>query len=246
MLFQLAQAASYRAVAAAGDGEAIEADGWLLYDSGTGIDVLNEATVADRSLRPDLEAPLRWFASRGTGYRLFLCDPDDSAVIALATTAGYTVERSQPVMARNLPLAGWEIPAGLRVEHVQHGRTAWRYLAVRQQRPAHHPALPVEARFIERLVATGSFAYLVALRGETPIATASAFCDGRVTIVSNVFVREAERRNGLGAAMTAAASRAFPRAEMCALEASSMGEYLYRRMGFETLHRRVRLRPPQD
>jgi hypothetical protein len=67
-----------------------------------------------------------------------------------------------------------------------------------------------------------------------------------VTIVSNVFVREAERRNGLGAAMTTAASRAFPRAEMCALEASSMGEHLYRRMGFETLHRRVRLRPPQD
>jgi hypothetical protein len=56
-------------------------------------------------------------------------------------------------------------------------------------------------------------------------------------------VVEGERRRGLGAAITAEATRGAT-AERAYLEASAMGEPVYRRMGFETVTWFARLAPP--
>ncbi len=184
-----------------------------------------------------------WFEGRSDGFRIILRDPTDSAVLAAATARGYAVARSQPVMVAEMPLAEFALPGGVRMTTVKTPQDIRDYLSVRGMQ-ANRPPDETEGEFIAAVIATGRFAYFVAHDAERPIATASSAFARRVVHVSNVWVAEDVRRRGLGAAMTAVAAAAFPDAEWAALEASAMGEPVYRRMGFEERYRYVQLTPP--
>lgn len=224
-------------------GETSDQRGWLLADSGTGLAQLNQAFVVDPAAAEG-QLPLveRWYEGRSDGFRIILCDPADACVRSAAAARGYVVNRSQPLMSARLPLAEFAFPAGYQPDLVLSARDIHDYLSVREPSSS-RPADETEGEFIAAVIATGRFSYFVAREGGGALATASsAFADG-VVHVSNVWVKDEARRQGLGAAMTAMAAAAFPEAEWAALEASAMGEPVYRRMGFAERYRYVQMTP---
>lgn len=225
-------------------GETATLSGWLLADSGTGIAALNLAFVElPAEAARALQRVEDWFVGRSKGFRVILRDPTDDAVLASATARGYAVARSQPVMVARLPLAAFALPGGVRITTVKTPQDIRDYLSVRGIQ-ANRPPEETEGEFIAAVIATGRFAYFVAYDRDRAVATASsAFADG-IVHVSNVWVAEDARRRGCGATMTALAAAAFPGAEWASLEASAMGEPVYRRMGFEERYRYVQLTPP--
>ncbi len=89
------------------------------------------------------------------------------------------------------------------------------------------------------------FIGLLGLLDGRPVATSAAFVDGDTIGVYNVAVPEAERRKGLGEALTAAAARAGADAgaTRSILQASQLGAPVYRRMGYETPDRYRQFEP---
>jgi hypothetical protein len=90
---------------------------------------------------------------------------------------------------------------------------------------------------------------VVAWRGKEPVAAALVFESDGVATVQWVGTVPHERGTGLGALVTVwATNLAFDRgASSCTLQASSMGEPVYRRLGYETIYRYedlVQWRPP--
>jgi GNAT superfamily N-acetyltransferase len=242
---------AYRAARAAGGaGVAVEHAGWLLVDSETGIDELNHATPLTTNAALDVADAERWFASRDAGFRVVLRAPGDDALVAAARSRGFTIERSQPLMARSLPIGPWPLPERVAALTVADDASVARYLSVRDDRPGNHPSDQVEGPFTLRLVEAGRFRYFFAEDRGVPVATAMGFSCLPFVSVSNVFVREAARRRGLGSAMTAlaiasaSASASASGAAVACLEASPMGEPVYQHMGFEEQFRYLRLRLP--
>lgn len=227
-------------------GETREVAGWLLTDAGTGLASLNQAFVIDPALAAaSLSLVERWFDGRADGFRAILRDSADAPVIAAATSRGYAAVRSQPLMAAKQPLPQYEIPAGFVAAPVQSAQDIRDYLGVREPSPS-RPSDETEGEFIAAVMATGRFRYFVARHGNRPVATASAALAEDVVHVSNVWVADDARRKGLGAAMTALAAAAFDGTGWAALEASAMGEPVYRRMGFEERYRYVQMSQPDE
>lgn len=243
-LHRLTLEAMAAARTAPGGGVAAELDGWLLVDSQTGIAALNQALPTTPRRFSDVEQARRWFTERGTGFRVTARLAGDYEFVQEAQAAGWVVERSQPLMARLLPLDGWPLPGGVRVAAVTDAQTVASYLAVREDHAKDHPPDEVEGPFILALAAAGRFRYFFAEEDGVPIASAMSFSSPPYVSVSNVFVRPACRNRGIGAAMTAFAINSVPGAAVACLEASRMGEPVYRRMGFEEYFRYVRLAPP--
>ena len=85
---------------------------------------------------------------------------------------------------------------------------------------------------------------VVAYDGATPVATAAAHSAHGVTLVEGVAVLPAARGQGAGAAVTAAATTAFPD-QPAVLLASDDGQPVYERLGYLRLERwTVWLRSP--
>jgi hypothetical protein len=91
---------------------------------------------------------------------------------------------------------------------------------------------------------------VVAWRGPEPVATALVYESDGVASVQWVGTVPHARGTGLGALVTASTTNlAFDRgASSCTLQASAMGEPVYRRLGYETIYRYndyVRWQPPR-
>ncbi len=243
VLHNLAIQASQAAIDASGEGECVRRAGWFLLDTITNIAALNHARVIPGSASPRIEDAAHWFASRQAGFRLILRSPADDDVIAAARAAGYEVALDRPLMARPAPLGEWPTPAGVTIEPVVDARTAKLHLAARDKSPDRPPD-STEQVFILRLSAGRRFRYVTAFREGVPVGTAMAFVEGEFASISNLFVREEERNRGLGAALTAAAAATVAGARSFVLEASALGEPVYRRMGFETRSRILHLALP--
>ncbi len=89
-----------------------------------------------------------------------------------------------------------------------------------------------------RVLADSAASIVVARRGDEPIATAMAYESDGVASLQWVGTVPAARTAGLGALVTVAATNlAFEHgASSCSLQASPMGESVYRRLGYETLY----------
>jgi ribosomal protein S18 acetylase RimI-like enzyme len=229
--------AAARAIPGVGACESL--DGWLLYDSGTGLAGLNQAFVASRAA-PSLATPDAWFSARNAPYSLMLRSGFDDGVAEAARVAGFREQRRQPVMVMTGALPKPAFPADAVLHLVRDEEDARQFLAVR---PAPQPDLPpddVEAAGILDFVGTGAFRYFVVTLDERPIARASAFVDGEEASLSNVMVHPDYRRQGLGTSVTLAAAQDSG-ARAFALTASAMGRPVYERLGFERVYDEVRL-----
>jgi hypothetical protein len=240
---QALQLEAVRFVATNAPGPALEeVAGWLAYDSGTGVATINQAWPLGSDSADGLPEVVRWFQRRGLGFRVMLRPKEDSEAFAACLAAAFTEERRQPAMMARLPLGHLTVPEGVTFRELRTVEDVRAFLSVRGP-SASRASDENETAFILKIREAGRMCYLVGERNGAAVATASAFLGERVMSVSNVFVVEGERRRGLGAAITAEATRGAT-AERAYLEASAMGEPVYRRMGFETVTWFARLAPP--
>ena len=215
---------------------------WLMYSGLAGawynVGVLREDPGDAAEAIALAEA---WFEQQGaTAVRFDLRSRADASLIAAARSAGYERKWSEPAMSL-APLPGqWP------------GMPAIDAVAVRSEADAEvYARLESEEyqdfAFQELLTRTAAgMAGSVLLVGRVEgcaVARALAVVHGGVVGVHNVYVPPSRRRRGYGAAITAAAVDAGREmgATAACLEATDLGEPVYRRMGFVERYRYVTL-----
>lgn len=238
-------------------GAEIEAtEGWML-GAGTSSHPLisNAAFRVDDRLDPGelLERARAFFGERGRRFALMTRagTPEDEDLIAAAEEAGLEAAYSMPEMILGRRAEERPLPAGTglrRVEGAEDAAAYWRVAAQSYTSIGFPPEVFAHYTDHEGLRAPGVAAFLAHFDGE-PASIAMTIVTDRVAGIYWVGSHERARGRGLGWATTAAAVNAgFEMgADMASLQASPMGEQLYRRMGFETVFEyRLFLAPAPD
>jgi ribosomal protein S18 acetylase RimI-like enzyme len=224
------------AVASSVGGERDERDGELLYASDSPLPFMNFAARAGPhgDAAAFLERARAFFAGRHRGFVVFTWPGDPELGRAADADGMAEVLRRYPEMACPAPVA--ELPGDVRrVETEEQGAAYWRicdaaYPSIGMPENFFTPTFPAAAM----LPGPAREACLGYHEGE-PVACASVFLAEGVGMICWVGALPEARGRGLAAACTAwATNRGFALgADVAALQASDMGEPIYRRMGYE-------------
>jgi len=227
-------------------GEVHEGDGVLCHASGTSFEfVLNGAYRTDPDVPPAdvLAAADEFFARRDHGYTL-VTGPWDEDLAAHAEAEGLWAFGHSPEMVCRERLADVDPPAGIELRRAT--TEAEIADALRVNGPAYASlGMPehVIGEAIDRLdrVLEPHLATVVAYDGDQPVASAQAMLSHGIAGVFWVGTSEAARGKGLGETVCRWVTNwAFDQgAAAQSLEASTMGEPIYARMGYEELYRYV-------
>jgi hypothetical protein len=225
-----------------------ESGGVVLCAGGSWIPMVgNSAFRADATL-PAAELVRRadeFFGSLGRGYGIKVRDTgQDDDLAAACTAAGlepFGDGAPQMVLPERLPAA----PAvdGVDLRPVDDGDGVRAFAAVNGAAYATYgmPAETVADLFDlpDRVLHDPAAQMVVASRGGEPVATAMVYTSEGVATVQWVGTVPGARGLGLGALVTTAVTNlAFDGgATSCTLEASPMGEPVYRALGYETAYR---------
>jgi ribosomal protein S18 acetylase RimI-like enzyme len=219
-------------------GEVVRADGAMLFAARTSMPFLNglmrEPDAGDAAAL--IERALEFFTERDRGFVAFGW-PGDPDLEAAAEAAGmFPVLEHYPEMVCRGRLP--ELDAELRaVGDLGDAAAYWEICEAAYPSLGFPPGLFAEACTPEDLLDDDVWACL-AVSGEEPVACASVFMAGEVGMVAWVAARPEARGRGLAAACTVeVTNRAFELgAELASLQASAMGEEIYRRLGYEDLY----------
>jgi GNAT superfamily N-acetyltransferase len=224
--------------------EAWEQDGLLCVSSATRLPAgpFNAAFATGRSDAGGgfVDRARAWFDARGRGFSIYVRAHQDAALLARCGDDGLQRLADTPVMALETPPAP---VAGARVEVVDDdaGRATFVAVSMAAWEPAGLQPAALQKHFAEPARLAGPHLGIVLARGEDgqALATALALLGEGIAGLYWVGTRPEARGRGLGAAVTAAASRwAFDRgARAVILQASAQGEPVYRRLGFRELTR---------
>lgn len=214
--------------------------------------ISNAAFRADDDLDPNelIGLAQAFFAERGRGFALWARAgvAEDEDLIAAAEAAGLKPAYEMPEMVLRRRAQERPLPDGVELRRVESSADAADYWQVAAAAYASIGFPPEVFAFYENhdgLSGNDAIAYL-AYRDERPVAIAMTIDSRDVAGIYWVGVTDEARGNGLGWALTAAAvSAGLDRgAELASLQASPMGEPVYRAMGFETIFDyRLYLRP---
>jgi GNAT superfamily N-acetyltransferase len=229
-----------------------EEDGLLLYSVGRPVvsahlngvvrlePAIDAARVVDRARR--------FFAPMGREFVMWIRDPADADLEQELRRAGLSATREPgiPCMVIRRRLAGTAPPDGVELRRVANQSDAEDYARV-----------TVTAFDLDEETACAVFAApdgllaphvaaFVAAREGVPVAAALTLRSGSVAGIYYVGTVPAARGSGLGALCTRAATNAGLDlgADCVVLQASIMGEPLYRKMGFDLLGYYRWYRPP--
>lgn len=227
-------------------GRIYEGDGMMLFANAVDLPVLMNGAFA---LAPGiaaatlLERAHEWFGEMGRGFTVWADDSDAGReMVAAAEERGMAGLIDYPEMVVRQPVE--ERPLG------PHTELCWVTDAPGMDAFATvsgsaYSTYGMDPESVRRSIADlGAFTEphvqsVVAHVGGEAVAAAQAVLSHGIGGVFWVGTVEAARGKGLGDAVTrAVTNRAFERgARAVTLEASSMGEPIYRRMGYETIHR---------
>ena len=228
-------------------GELVERDGVLLMAGATDFPVAYNAVA-----RLDPEVPPAdvlaladaFFAPKGRGYTVMASahpDVDEDLAIA-AKDAGHLRVTDAPELVVRAPVEHRDPPAGTDLRWVADlagvedffavGSAAYTSLGLPAQVPL--DALRAPERFLEP-----SIHAVVAYQGDAPVAAAMTLLSHGIAGVYWVATLESVRGQGLADLVTrAVTNRGFELgAAVNTLQASPMGEAIYRRMGYQELYR---------
>lgn len=219
--------------------EAIDIDGLVASFTNQPEPSLNSVVV----LREPGDAPgalaqaRRAFAMRrlplGIGVQVGRHPSVDDAV----RTGGLRRLIERPGMVTDMGrLRGTAAPSGVTIREVRDEREADGLVAVDLE------AFGGDPRVTKAVHGAGAFGVpqkrsFVAWRGGEPLGAASAFLHEGAVGIMGVGVVGSARRQGVGAAITTVAARAFPGADMAWLQPSDMALGMYRSLGFEEVSR---------
>ena len=221
-----------------------EEDGLLLCAGSHPSPLIANGAVRteDRLDPPDVLAHMPVLGARGHGYGLVVREHADPGLGEAAEEAGLSLALTLPVMARDRRLEHCRTSAGAVVRPVVNVEGARNYVEVTEAAytQAFGQAIPdlgavIRSAFdrAQSLLAPHIVAFVAYLESE-PVSAAMAYISHGVAGVNWVGTKADYRGLGLGAAVTTAAANAgFDRGvRIAALQSSSFGERLYRRLGF--------------
>lgn len=226
-------------------GAQIEAgDGWLFGAGRSSHPVISNAAFrTDDGLDPGefLDRAQAFFTARQRGFAVWARTEvaEDRELIAAAEQAGLKAVYEMPEMVLERRAGAQDPPAGTDLHRVTTSEEASHYWQVAANAYATNGFPPEIFAFYEDpdgLWADNVVAFLAYLDG-SPAAIAMTIVSRGVAGIYWVGTTEAARGHGLARALTSAAVNAgFDQgAEIASLQASPMGEPIYRRMGFETI-----------
>jgi GNAT superfamily N-acetyltransferase len=205
--------------------------------------ISNAAFRVDDELDPGelLERAQAFFASRKRGFAVWARDgaAEDRGLIEAAEAAGLKAVYAMPEMVLGRRAEARPTPAGAQLRRVVSAGDAADYWQVATGAYASIGFPPEIFAFYERhdgLTAGNAAAFIADLDGR-PAGIAMTIVSHGVAGIYWVGSTEDARGRGLGWMVTAAAVNAGFEigAKLASLQASPMGESLYRRMGFETI-----------
>jgi ribosomal protein S18 acetylase RimI-like enzyme len=228
-------------------GEVAERDGVVLFATATTFPgMCNGVVRVDPDVPADevIDLADRWFAERDRGYTLIAADLGvgaDADLVAAAEARGLLLIASPPAMVCEGPLDPATLPAGIEARWVGDGGRVEDFVAVSD---AAYQSLGMPAQVIADLVHVPATLDRPHLRtvvlhdGGDPVATAQILLSHGMAGVYYVGTVEAARGRGLAELVTRlVTNRAFDLgAPAVTLQASSMGERIYRRMGYRDLY----------
>ena len=227
-------------------GVRIEAgDGWLL-GAGTSSNpaISNAAFRVDDGLDPDelLTRAREFFGGLGRGFSLWTRGDaeEDRDLLEAATAQGLNPFFEMPEMVLDRRPEEAAMPDGVEMRRLTDGAEAEDYWRVAKQSYASIGFPPEVFDHYDNhsgLLAENAVA-LLAYEGAEPLAIAMTIVADGVAGIYWVGTTESARGRGLGRALTTAAVDAgFDLgADLASLQASPMGEPIYRAMGFETIY----------
>jgi GNAT superfamily N-acetyltransferase len=226
------------AVIDAGDGRLLGAG------SATHPVVSNAAFRIDDLLDPELllSEAARFFGERGRGFALWARSgaPEDDELIAAAEAEGFRSVYEMPEMLLGGRAEEAPLPDGVELRRLSTAEEAaeyWRIAAASYESIGFPPEAFVAYEGLEHLEGDDAAVFLAHLEGR-PVSIAMTIVSHGVAGIYWVGSLSEARGRGLGRAVTAAAINAgFDLgADVASLQASPMGEPIYRAMGFEAIY----------
>jgi GNAT superfamily N-acetyltransferase len=192
-----------------------------------------------------------FFDARGRGFSVWMRAgvPDDDDIAEAARAAGLEPVFEMPEMVLESRAEERSLPAGVELRQVEDAADADRFWQIATSAYADNGFPPEIFSYYEDhsgLVADNAATFVAELDGK-PVGIAMTIVSHGVAGIYWVGTLAEARGRGIGEAVTAAAVNAGLDlgGEVVSLQASPMGEPVYRRMGFETIYRyRLLMRTP--
>lgn len=235
-------------------GASLEATpGWLLGAGRSAHPAISNAAFrVDDGVDPAklLDRAQAFFSERGRGFSLWAREgAEDRDLIAAAAEAGLRDVHAMPEMVLQRRAEERDLPNATELRRLTDPQEAEDYWRVAKAAYATNGFPPEVFAFYENhdgLLADNVAAFLAYMDG-APVSIAMTIVSHGVAGVYWVGSVEEARGKGLGRALTAAATNAgFDLgAEIASLQASPMGEPIYRAMGYEAIYEyRLLMSPP--
>ena len=236
-------------------GAVVEDGGGWLFGAGRSPHpaISNAAFRREDEVGPDdlLSRARSFFGELGRGFSVWVRDGvrEDAELAAAAEGAGLTEVHRMPEMLLGERVTERAVPAGVELGRVRSRSDAedyWRVAAAAYSSLGFPPEVFAYYEDHRGLSADNVRAFL-ARRSDEPVAIALTIVTDGVAGVYWVGCVESARGEGLGRALTAAATNAgFDLgADIASLQASPMGEPIYTAMGYETIYEyRLLMAPP--
>ena len=226
-------------------GAAEERAGALLVSGTTPTPVIvNSAFMTEAAVDPGavLPAAATFFRTRGHGYGIWTRGHADAALDAVLPDAGFEIAIELPVMVLDGRPQERPAPPAVEIDPVVDEATAteFRFIALAGFAGDEDERAAAESKFGDLAgLRQPEIAAFVARVDGRPAAAALSFTALGIARVGWVGTLPADRRRGLGAAVTRAAILGgFARgARWAALESSAMGAPVYRALGFREVSR---------
>lgn len=226
-------------------GEIVERDGVLLIAGTTRFPVVSNAALRlDPLLSPQkmLETALGFFRDRRRGFTVWVRPGVDDDTASALGAAGFHEISSSPWMVLDAPLRAEPLPDGL---EIREARTEREVLDARDVNREAYLSIQMPPAEVDAVYGRPHHALhaavriFVGYREGRPVATAMILFTHAVAGIYWVGTVEAARGRGYAAALTRHASNAGfdDGARVVTLQASVMGEPIYRRLGYRTVGR---------
>ncbi|HWM55598.1 MAG TPA: GNAT family N-acetyltransferase [Solirubrobacterales bacterium] len=228
-------------------------EGWLFGAGRSSHPAISNAAFRTGDADPEelLAKAREFFGARSRGFSLWVRGgvPEDSDLIEAANSAGLKQVFEMPEMTMEAKANEPPLPTGVELRRVVSAADADSFWQIATSAYADNGFPPEIFRYYEDhsgLVADNAVAFLAELDGK-PVGIAMTIVRHGVAGIYWVGTLAEARGKGIGEAVTAAAiSAGFDLGvEIASLQASPMGEPVYRRMGFEAIYRyRLLMRTP--